>query len=138
MYNAKHHADSELFARFTAFMVKIVTSARVDYIRRQRHWQWEIATESFPDILDEQPSLEERMIKASMQGFYYAEDRIAVALSALRADERWILELAYIDELSMSEIAVLLGRPIKFVYNQKYVALQKLRKALLPGGGNDA
>ena len=138
MYDTTCHADSELFAQFTAFMVKVITSAKIDYIRRQRHWRWEISTEILPDILDERPSLEDRMIEASMKGFHYAEERIAAALSTLRVEERRILELAYIEELSAEEIAALLGRPIRFVYNQKYIALRKLRKALLPGGEMDA
>lgn len=129
--------DSELFARFTTFMAQVVASAKIDYIRRQRHWNWEVLMDKLPELLDESPSPERRLI-TSTDGFYFAEDRISAALSALPAKQRQILELSYIDELSTREVANILGYREKTVRNQKCLALKKLRDALSGGGGADA
>jgi len=131
-YAPQQGADSELFARFTTFMVKVVTSAKIDYIRRQRHWQWEVLMDELPDLLDESSSPEHWLI-ASTHEFQFAEDRVFAALSALPAKQRRILELSYIDELSAQEIAAILECPVTHIYSQKFAALKRLREALLDG-----
>ena len=129
--------DGELIARFTAFMMRIVKSARVDYIRKQRHWKRETPMDKPP--LDESSPVAERWQSGiSDNEFHFEEDRISDAISSFPALRRRILELAFIEKLTAQEIADMLGCPIKFVYNQKHAALKKLRDTLLKGGDQDA
>jgi len=135
--NCDYTADRELFAQFTAFMEKVVSHAKIDYIRRQRHWRREVLMDELPELLDGNSSSQHWPI-SSTSGFHFAEDRIATALSSLPAKQRRILELSYIDDLSAQEIATILDYQVKTVRNQKCIALKKLREALLNGGGTDA
>jgi len=135
--NCDYTADGELFARFTAFMKKVIISAKVDYIRRQRHWKREVLMDELPELFDESHRLNQGVTTTMTSGFSFTEDRLTVALSTLGAQQRRILEFSYINELSAQEIAAILGCPVKAVYNQKYTALKKLRKVLLNGGEKD-
>lgn len=129
--------DGELIAQFTAFMVKVVTSAKIDYIRRQHHWKWEISMDKLPEQTDTIGSQERWIDGVSESEFYFAEERISKALSDLPAMRRRILELSFIEELSAQEIAEVLGCSVGYVYNQKHDALKKLRDYLLNGGDHD-
>lgn len=130
-------ADGELLAQFTAFMERVVTSAKIDYIRRQRHWKWEVLTDKPLESTDSQPPPERWLSNVSDSEFFFAEERISKALSDLPALRRRILELSFIEELSAQEIAEALGCSVKFVYNQKQAAMKRLRDILLNGGESD-
>jgi len=126
-------ADGELIAQFMGFMVKVVKSARIDYIRRQRHWNREIPMDKLP-IPPDPPPESERWLDVVPQGsFNFAEERISKALSDLPILRQRILELSFIENLPAQEIAEILGCSIKYVYNQKHAALKKLRNILLNG-----
>jgi len=126
--------DGELIARFTAFMVQIVTNAKIDYVRRQRHLKWETPTDT-PPLQEGTSSKTERWQNGIPDSeFDFAEERISNALSSLPALRRRILELSFIEQLSAQEIAEELEYSIKFVYDQKHAALKKLRDLLLKGG----
>lgn len=129
--------DGELIAQFTSFMVRVVTSAKIDYIRRQHHWKQEVLMDKLPEPPEPPPNTERWLNGISQSEFYFAEETIAKALSDLPLLRRQILELSFIEELTAQEIADLLKCSVKYVYNQKHVALKKLRDILLNGGGND-
>jgi RNA polymerase sigma factor (sigma-70 family) len=129
--------DAELIARFTSFMVEVVTSAKIDYIRRQRHWKWEMPMDELPEPRDELADIDRWQSAAPDDEFYFAEERISNALSSLPHLRRRILELSFIKELSAMEIAELLGCSVKFVHNERHAALKKLRNMLLQGDERD-
>ena len=135
--NAYDAADSELIAQFTTFMVKVVTSAKIDYIRRQRHLKWEIPMDKLPMTQGNLTDTDRWQSAATDNEFYFAEERISNALSDLSPLRRRILELSFIEGLSAIEISEMLGCSIKFVYNQKHTSLKKLRDVLLKGGEHD-
>ena len=135
--NTYDAADSELIAQFTAFMVKVVTSAKIDFIRRQRHTKWEIPVDKLPVPQDVMADTERWQSDVREEEFFFAEEQISDALSDIPSLRRRILELSFIDGLSAMEIAEMLGCSIKFVYNQKHAALKKLRDTLLKGGELD-
>jgi RNA polymerase sigma-70 factor, ECF subfamily len=60
--------------------------------------------------------------------------RVRAALSALEANEKTALEMAYYSDLSQSEIAEKLGIPLGTVKTRMRSAMIKLRKALSAGG----
>jgi RNA polymerase sigma-70 factor, ECF subfamily len=61
--------------------------------------------------------------------------RVRSALSALEANEKTALEMAYYSDLSQSEIAEKLGIPLGTVKTRMRSAMIKLRKALAAAGG---
>ena len=66
-----------------------------------------------------------------------AQARAVAALGALSADERRVLEMAYFDGLSQTEIAHRTGDPLGTVKGRTRAALRRLREALPAslGGG---
>ena len=129
--------DGELLARFTAFMVQLVTNAKVDYIRRQRHSKREILMDTLPESNDSPLADERWQSGVSDKEFNFAEERISDALGSLPALRRRILELSFIEGLTAQEIAETLECSVKFVYDQKHAALKKLRDILVKGGERD-
>jgi len=127
-------ADDELIARFTAFTVRTVTSAKIDYIRRQRHWKWEVSVEEISDMSDDAPTVQRWQNGVSNNEFFFAEERISNALSALPILRRRILELSFIEGLSAQEVADELSCSVNYVYKLKHETLKRLRDALLKGG----
>ena len=130
-------ADGELRARFTAFMVQLVTNAKADYIRRQKHSKREILMDTLPESNDRAFAEERWQNGVSDKEFNFAEKRISDALSSLPALRRRILELSFIERLTAQEIAETLECSVKFVYDQKHAALKKLRDILVRGSERD-
>jgi len=96
--------------------------------------------------LDRKKSAHGRTVPLEMEGSLEREapgedpalapDRTAVrrTLAGLPAEQRTVLELAYFEGLSSSEIATRLGTPIGTVKSRVAAALAKLRAELGPGG----
>lgn len=123
-------SEHELIAQFTAFMTSVVRSAKIDYIRRQRHWNREISM----DVLPEAP-VDLQWFEALFEtGFDFEEERLSRAFSELPVLRQQILEMAFVKRLSAQEIAQRLNCSVKYIYNQKHAALKKLRDILLKGG----
>jgi len=123
-------SEHELIAQFTAFMTSVVRSAKIDYIRRQRHWNREISM----DVLPEAP-VDLQWFEALFEtGFDFEEERLSRAFSELPVLRQRILEMAFVKRLSAQEIAQRLNCSVKYIYNQKHAALKKLRDILLKGG----
>jgi len=124
--------DAELVARFTAFIEKVVTNAKIDYLRKTSYAKHELPMDKLPDELEPQCTNDEELFKN--EGFLFEEKRIADAFTELNLMRQKILEMTYIDELSAFEIAARLNCSAKYVYNQRAVAIKKLRDLLLRGG----
>ncbi|MCQ2443046.1 MAG: sigma-70 family RNA polymerase sigma factor [Oscillospiraceae bacterium] len=114
-----------VYFKLTAFLQTVIQSARLNYLRSLP-----------PDTvsLDEmfiEPSVEFETIYDSFYpktGFEFEEERLSEAFASLPLIRQRILELTYIDELSANEIAQRLNCSVKCVYNQRYWALDKLRR----------
>lgn len=138
--NSKYSFDAsegELIARFTAFMVAIVNSAKIDYIRRQRHWKWELPVDNLPEqnatLMEHQRWLD----VIPDNEFCFEDERVNQAISNLSSAQQHILQLSFIEALPAQEIANRMGRNVFFIYNQKRSALQRLREMLLDEGEKD-
>jgi RNA polymerase sigma factor (sigma-70 family) len=130
-------ADNKLIASFTSYMMKVVTTAKIDYVRRQNHWRMEMPMDKLPEAYGIPADAERWQNAVSENEFDFAEERISDALFGLPHMRRRILELSFAEGMTALEIAELLGCSIKFVYNERHAALKKLRDLLLRGGDAD-
>ena len=125
----------ELRARFTVYISQVIIHAKLDYIRKVKQRAQEIYLED----LKVEPSVdfEEQYERkySNTQSFLFEEKKLANAFLTLPLMRQRILELLFIEELTAIEIAQKMNCSVKYVYDQKYLALQKLRKSL--GGEKD-
>lgn len=125
----------ELRARFTVYISQVIIHAKLDYIRKEKRKTQEIYLED----LEIEPSVEfeEQYIRAcsDRQSFEFEEEKLANAFSSLPLMRQRVLEMLFVEELTAIEISQKMNCSVKYVYDQKYLALQKLRKSL--GGETD-
>lgn len=136
MSQNKYRPD-ELRARFTVYIERVILHARLDYIRKKRKNPQEISLEE----LDFEPETTfERQYaiqRKPMDGFSFEEEKLAHAFSSLPLMRQKVLEMLFVENLSPIEISRRLHCSVKYVYDQRYLALQKLRRILKEGGSND-
>lgn len=125
----------ELRARFTVYISRVIIHTKLDYIRKVKQRAQEIYLED----LKVEPSVdfEEQYERTycNTQSFEFEEEKLANTFSSLPLMRQRVLEMLFIEELSAIEIAQKMNCSVKYVYDQKYLALQKLRKSL--GGETD-
>lgn len=125
--------DRALLGRFTRYLQRVADTGRKDYIRRQAYRRREILMDILPEtaVYDEPLTVGEAALS---RHFDFEERRLSDAFAQLPLLKRRILALSFVEGLPAQEIAVLLNCSVKFVYNQKHTALNKLRETLLQGG----
>lgn len=124
----------ELRARFTAWLEKVVSRARIDYMRRLGRYAQGLSWEE----LEDQNRHEElsHTDRYDLDGsFSFEDDKLRAAFERLSPAQRDILVMLYVKELEPKEAASELGCQIADVYNQKSRAIRKLRSFLERGGG---
>jgi RNA polymerase sigma-70 factor, ECF subfamily len=122
--NAAKHPECRYFVRYLVTMTK---SRAIDKLRaRSRHlkladrWGQSMATEATPDLTPlEQATLGERSL------------RIQTALEQLPEQQRRVIEMAYNQGLSQSEIARQLNIPLGTVKTSTRQGFLKLKRILL-------
>ena len=122
--------SDELRARFTAFLQIMVKRARLNYLARQKTRPETVSLDELPEMED--PSSEIK-ISGNSGDFEFEEERLAQAFATLPLMRRMILKLLFVDELTPQEIAGRMHCSVGHVYNQRSLALKRLRK-LLEGG----
>ena len=120
----------ELRARFTAFLQIMVRRSRLNYLAKIKNRPETVSLEELPDIMD--PASEIRL-SGDQKDFEFEEERLAQAFATLPLMRKTILKLLFVDELSPQEIAAKLHCSVRHVYNQRSLALKRLR-LLLKGG----
>ena len=104
----------------TGWLFAIARNAAFDALRtREAPSRWEL-----PDLLDDGPGPDQRAAAAE-QAF-----RVHAAVDRLPAHEREVIELAYYDGLSQSEVAARLGAPLGTVKTRTRRALAHLAERL--------
>ena len=104
----------------TGWLFAIARNAAVDALRsRAAASQWEV-----PDLPDDGPGPDERA-SAAEEAF-----RVHAAVDGLPDHEREVIELAYFDGLSQSEVAARLGAPLGTVKTRTRRALAHLADRL--------
>lgn len=131
MEKKKQSAD-ELCARFSAYIRTVVIHAKIDYIRKKQR----LVSAVYLDELEHEPVIDfENQYSASeiSGSFDFAEERLADAFHSLPLMRQRVLELLFIEELTAIEISVKLNCSLKYVYDQKHLALKRLRMLLEEG-----
>jgi RNA polymerase sigma-70 factor (ECF subfamily) len=106
----------------SAWIFTIARNLWIDRLRREVTWQ-ELPERHVEEISSE-PSPDDVVAENEMQL------RVRSALAALPADQQRVLELAYLEGLSHSEIAARLALPLGTIKSRVRIAYQKLRAAV--------
>jgi RNA polymerase sigma-70 factor (ECF subfamily) len=121
-------------ATITGWILSITRSRAIDKFRA--HQRWEQRKE---DVASFSTSLSGVSAPTPEQEAIRSEERLRLQtiIDTLPQDQKRAVELAYFGGLSHSEIAEQLGQPIGTVKTRLRLAMQKLKDALMDGGGND-
>lgn len=121
--------DDELRIRFTAWITVLVKRAKIDYIRRQSRQPQSVPWELIPE---DEVCLEQEFNTAieSAESFEFDDENVAKAFSALSLLRQKILTLMYVKGKSAEQTAAILGCSVKHVFNEKSLALKKIREFL--------
>lgn len=107
-------------AKASTWIFVIARNAWIDKLRREKT---ELAYRS--DLVVNEESDDEAPDAAAMRG--QTEEQVAVALSALSAEQREVVQLSFFEDRPHSEIAERLSLPLGTVKSRLRLALMKLR-----------
>ena len=122
---ATYRADQ---AKLTTWMTSITRNRAIDILRKRQvrperdSLDWEDAGLDGNPAQSENP---EELTDLALQ-----QQRVRLAISALPADQRQVLSLAYFQGLSHSQIAEKLDQPLGTVKTRIRLAMQRLREVL--------
>jgi RNA polymerase sigma-70 factor (ECF subfamily) len=112
-----------------AWLITLARSRGIDKLRSRRRRDEMVRPAENPD------RLRELAVAESAAGPAEARATLGGALADLPAAQRSVLELAYFDGLTQSEIAARLGEPLGTVKTRMRSGLERLRGALTAGSG---
>jgi RNA polymerase sigma-70 factor (ECF subfamily) len=112
-----------------AWLLTMTRSRGIDKLRSRRRRDEMVRPAENPDRMPEPAAAE------SVAGPAEARATLGGALADLPANQRSVLELAYFDGLTQSEIAARLGEPLGTVKTRMRSGLERLRSALAAGSG---
>ena len=107
----------------SAWIFTIARNLRIDRLRREFNWG-----ELSDEVLASRPSNE--IAQDDALDLSERQDRVRAVLGDLGPEQRQIIELAYIEGLSHSQIAERLSIPLGTVKSRMRLAYQKVRGAL--------
>lgn len=134
MNHQEESQRDELRARFTAWLDTMVYRAKLNYLKKLERQPQIISIE----VIQESAFLvgEQEMLKSFGQQneFEFEEERLSHAFSELPLMRQKILTMLFVEEKKPDEIARKLHCTIQHVYNQRSLALKKLRELIEKGG----
>lgn len=129
--NYNHSSDCTedviIQARFTNWMEKTIYRAKLMYLRKQRSVIKTISIEEMSEYELPTSTLHE----PRKNDFDFEEEKLARAFYDLPLARREVLRLLFVEELSPDDISRRLNCSIQHVYNQRSLAIKKLRKTLV-------
>lgn len=133
----KQTENDELRGRFTVWIIKTARNAQINYLRKESRQPKTIPLETTEVqlIASEQDALEQTVSVAN--GFDFMESRLADAFWKLPLMRRRILEMLFVEELSPVEIAAKLHCTVQHVYNQRSLAIKRLRQQMMKERGQN-
>ena len=127
-------ADREdpLRVRFTRFLEVMLKRARLNYLSKKRRYPETVSI----DFISETDFAMEIIPEAFnvRSKFSFEEERLAEAFYRLPLMRQKVLTLLFVEELTPEEVAHRLNCSVGHVYNQRSLALKKLRQLLKQGG----
>lgn len=126
--------EDSLRARFTSWLKTLLIRARARYVQRINRRVEVCSLDTVPESLVSYKDTYFVLDKTRNEKLDFEEKRLAKAFSELPLMRREVLKLIYYNELKPQEIAVILGCSLQHIYNQKSLALKKLRKLMSKGG----
>ena len=135
MNHQQEHND-RLRGEFTVWLEVLICNARTDYIRKVNRRVPTIALEDIPEhLLLAQGKYSALELNSNRQEvFDFEEGGLATAFSKLPLMRQKILTLLFVEEKKPHEIAKQLHCSVQYVYNQRSLAIKKLRDLLCKGG----
>ena len=129
--------NDELRGRFTVWITKTARNAQINYLHKESRQLKTIPLETTEVqlIASEQDALEQTVSVAN--GFEFMESRLADAFRELPLMRRRILEMLFVEELSPAEIAAKLHCTVQHVYNQRSLAIKRLRQQMMKERGQN-
>lgn len=124
----------ELRARFTKWMETTVYRARIDYIRKNAIRYEIISFEDVPEEMLQAHYEEHFQLEDNKTAFDFEDEWLAKAFYELPLMRQRVLAMLFAEEKKPVEIANILHCTVQNVYNQRSLALKKLRKMLEKGG----
>lgn len=131
-----HPEKDELRARFTAWLDVVVYHAKLKYIRK---FERKIVTIPLDEAPESFLQYSEAFFNQSefSSSFDFEEEKLAKAYSSLPLMRREILRLLFVEDLKAVEIAKRLNCSVQHVYNQRSLALKRLRQLLSEDGNQN-
>lgn len=131
-HKIKYEKD-ELRGRFTRFMEVVVRNARNNYLKKLSRQMPIIPLE---DVPEGEYAREDMPLIEKPDAFTFEEERLAKAFSQLPLMRQRILTLLFVNELTPAEIAKQMNCSVQHVYNQRSLALKRLRQLLREEGAD--
>ena len=130
-----YQKNDELRARFTGWLDTVIYRAKLRYMEKQKRLKATVPIDDVPEsFLGYQETLFSHVERTAND---FEEERLAIAYSSLPLMRREILRLLFVEDLKADEIARRLNCSIQHVYNQRSLALKRLRQLLEKEGGDE-
>ena len=126
----------ELRARFTVWLDITVYRAKLKYLRKTEQNKEVVSIDELPEHLLEWQEAGFENSLSSGKDFDFEEERLATAFAELPLMRKEILRLLFVEEMEPGEIAAHLNCSVQHVYNQRSLAIKKLRRKLVEGGND--
>lgn len=124
----------ELRGQFTRWIVITAEHAQKNYLRAEKKQLQTVPLEE-ADVAIVDTALLSAGVTPDI--FDFEEQRLAEAFRELPLMRRRILEMLFVEELTPSEIAAKLHCSVQHVYNQRSLAIKRLRERLIKERKND-
>lgn len=136
MNHRQDSARDELRARFTKWLDTLVYRAKLNYIYKDRKKVETVPIEEVEEECLSCPGFEDECIRglSGTDGIWFEEEELEKAFKVLSPARQQILLMLFVEDKKPCEIARELNCSVQHVYNQRSLALKKLRQALGKGG----
>lgn len=134
--NVENKEKDELRARFTVWLDTVVYRAKLKYLRQVEQKLEVISIDELPEYMLEcqEPGFTESI--AIEADFNFEEEKLARAFAELPLMRKEILRLLFVEELNPDEIARHMNCSVQHVYNQRSLAIKRLRETLKEEGAD--